>query len=124
MNAVYVSRNYYSQDKARNAFLCDSFNWLHGAPADVHSSAALAAADRLHVKVRHGERMYECLEFKAIDGGERAYVELSESDQGLAAGQYAVFYRDGVCLGSAVMKESVAVRAAGQALPANALAAA
>eukprot|EP00775_Hariotina_reticulata_P007853 gene7853-biopygen9702 len=31
------------------------------------------------------------------------YVELCDNDQGLAAGQYAVFYQDGVCLGSAQM---------------------
>eukprot|EP00878_Enallax_costatus_P026262 GHUV01028159.1.p1 GENE.GHUV01028159.1~~GHUV01028159.1.p1 ORF type:complete len:246 (+),score=76.68 GHUV01028159.1:637-1374(+) len=34
-------------------------------------------------------------------------VVLSENDQGLAAGQYAVFYQDGVCLGSAQMLGTV-----------------
>jgi tRNA-specific 2-thiouridylase len=42
--------------------------------------------------------------------GEGPYglVVLSENDQGLAAGQYAVFYQDGACLGSAQMLGSVA----------------
>jgi tRNA-specific 2-thiouridylase len=42
--------------------------------------------------------------------GEGSYglVVLSENDQGLAAGQYAVFYQDGACLGSAQMLGSVA----------------
>lgn len=35
-------------------------------------------------------------------------VVLSENDQGLAAGQYAVFYQDGICLGSAQMLGTVA----------------
>lgn len=34
-----------------------------------------------------------------------ALVELSEDDQGIAAGQYAAFYKGDVCLGSAVISE-------------------
>jgi tRNA-specific 2-thiouridylase len=40
--------------------------------------------------------------------GQYGLVVLSENDQGLAAGQYAVFYQGGACLGSAQMLGSVA----------------
>jgi tRNA U34 2-thiouridine synthase MnmA/TrmU len=42
-------------------------------------------------------------------------VLLDGSDQGLAAGQYAVFYQDGACLGSAQMLGSLAAGAAAAA---------
>ena len=35
--------------------------------------------------------------------GGQAKVLLEGNDQGLAAGQFACFYQDGVCLGSAVI---------------------
>lgn len=37
------------------------------------------------------------------EGGERGHVQLEGNDQGLAAGQFAAFYQDGYCLGSAVI---------------------
>ena len=107
MNAVYVSRDYFSKDKRRNSFICDSFNWINDRPAAFSlaegQSGLVHDEHKLYVKVRHGAMMYACQEFSYLDGGERAYVTLPESDQGLAAGQYAVFYQGGVCLGSAVM---------------------
>lgn len=110
MNAVYVSRSYHGSDKVRDTFVCDSFNWLANRPADIalHGAGTPHAAGTLYVKVRHGERMYECKAFQSSEDGASALVVLSDSDQGLAAGQYAVFYNDeGVCLGSAVMQGSV-----------------
>lgn len=51
-------------------------------------------------QVRHGPQMYAC-SFAVNDDGASATVRLERSDQGLAAGQYAVFYQDGFCLGAA-----------------------
>lgn len=39
-----------------------------------------------------------------MPAAEQATVVLDGSDQGLAAGQYAVLYQEGVCLGSAVIQ--------------------
>lgn len=52
--------------------------------------------------MRHGPNMYSC-KLEMAPGGSSAHVELDGNDQGLAAGQYAVFYQDGTCLGSAVI---------------------
>lgn len=54
------------------------------------------------VQVRHGPHMYAC-QLDLAPGGAGGHVRLDASDQGLAAGQFAVFYQDGVCLGSAVI---------------------
>ena len=48
--------------------------------------------------------MYGC-QLEGSDGSESSElrVTLDGNDQGLAAGQFAVFYQGGVCLGSAVI---------------------
>ena len=97
-NTLYVSRHYYSEDKRRNTFLCGGFNWLGGEDARPPAGA------RLQCKVRHGPAIYGCtLEYLGRDSA-TGRVVLDGNDQGLAAGQYSVFYdKDGRCLGSAVM---------------------
>jgi tRNA U34 2-thiouridine synthase MnmA/TrmU len=96
-NAVYVSRAYYSADKRRDAFLAGQLNWLAPGPPSLHGP--------LQCKVRHGPRAYACA--AAPEPGGRLRVTLQGDDQGLAAGQVAVFYRDGLCLGSATILEAL-----------------
>lgn len=90
-NIVYISKNYFSADKPRDSFFVENFNWFNGKPSE----------GNLQVKIRHGEKLYDCnLNFV---GPDKADVQLQERDQGIAPGQFAVFYNDQECLGSAVI---------------------
>ena len=57
--------------------------------------------DELHVKLRHGAMMHTC-SFISIDE-QRAQITLTTRDQGIAAGQFAVFYESDVCLGTGMI---------------------
>lgn len=87
-NIIFISRNYYDEQKQRNTFAVEKMHWLSN---DLSSETM-----NLSVKLRHGAQRYEC----TIEG---ATVTLSGRDQGIAAGQYAVFYDGDVCVGSAVI---------------------
>lgn len=82
-NIVYVSNHYYSQDKKRDTFSVGNFNWISGKAPEKKD---------LYVKLRHGESRYKA----TLDKG---MVSLPESDQGIAPGQFAVFYDGEDCLG-------------------------
>ena len=87
-NIIYVSKNYYTGDKKRDHFTISQPNWFAGhAPT----------SKELRVKVRHGAETYDC----TLDGDQ---VQLAQSDQGLASGQFAVFYEGDLCLGSAIIE--------------------
>jgi tRNA-specific 2-thiouridylase len=96
-NIVFISRNYYDVDKQRNNFRVEKFNWLSGGyPSDKTNFA---------VKLRHGSQQYECTIVYDVDKT-KGTVMLSGRDQGIAPGQYAVFYDERVCVGSAVIVSS------------------
>ena len=57
----------------------------------------------VHCKVRHGPVMYNCVIRFTNDDMTAVEVKLDCNDQGLASGQYAVFYQEEVCLGSGVI---------------------
>lgn len=97
-NTVFISKNYHTEDKLRNAFVVAEGNWfvkdfmVHQAQA--HKSGTL------FVKMRHGEQLYSCSLKQTADG---ICVTLNERDQGIAPGQFAVFYDGTRCLGSAAI---------------------
>ncbi len=49
-NVVYVSRNYYDEDRRRDSFVCGGFNWI--------ALERMDPAQPLFCKVRHGPNMY------------------------------------------------------------------
>jgi len=95
-NIVYISRNYYLEDKSRDSFKINAMHWLFG------TDPLITECD---VKLRHGEQKYRCTIKRGEDG--TFTVVLSERDQGIAPGQYAVFYRDNVCLASGIISEDI-----------------
>lgn len=94
-NNVYISRNYYSPDKERNLFCVTNCNWFAGKQPDLRS---------VQVKLRHGAHVHNCT-ITPDDNG-TMHVALKERDQGIASGQFAVFYDGAVCLGGGVITEA------------------
>lgn len=90
-NIVYISRNYYADDKPRNAFVVDRVNWIAGAPDKRN----------LRMKIRHGASFHDCA--VVVDEQGLVHVNLAQRDQGIALGQFAVFYDGQVCLGGGVI---------------------
>lgn len=91
-NIVYISRNYYSPEKERDTFEVEQCNWFIDVPQTARS---------LQVKMRHGAQRYVCTVTPKNDG--RMLIKLHERDQGIAPGQFAVFYDDIRCVGSGVI---------------------
>ena len=97
-NAVFISRQYYAPEKLRRCFWCEVVNWCSGARPALH--------ELLQCKVRHGPGLYAAhiTDSLQLGGKELLQVQLDSDDQGLAPGQYAVFYCAEVCLGAAVIR--------------------
>jgi len=93
-NIIYVSNHYYDADKPRNQFMVSDLHWIAGCAPEQTS---------LQVKVRHGELTYPCT--LALQAAGVGVVTITGNDQGLAPGQFAVFYDKDICLGCGVIAE-------------------
>jgi len=92
-NIVYVSNKEYYENQARNKFLVNNFNWIPEKPI----------SKELLLKVRHGEYFHKAkINYLKEDLAE---ITIDQKDQGIAAGQFAVFYDETYCLGSARITE-------------------
>lgn len=92
-NVVYVSHKAALPDRPRRRFEVEDFNWFVEAPHD----------GRYDVKIRHGARLFGA-DFARLSD-DRGAVTLDEPDPGVAAGQFAVFYRGEECVGGAKIAE-------------------
>ncbi|MCF7799687.1 tRNA 2-thiouridine(34) synthase MnmA [Candidatus Babeliales bacterium] len=92
-NIVYISSQYFTPDKKRDKLTVSDFNWINGTKPE--------KTEDLSVKIRHGQDFYKCkLEFLEKN---KALVTIDGQDQGLAQGQFAVFYDQDICLGCGVI---------------------
>jgi tRNA-specific 2-thiouridylase len=90
-HTVYISKKYYEPDKQRDTFDIEDLIWLSG---EQRQSEFL-------VKLRHGPKVTPATVTYSPDN--RARIVLSEQDQGIAAGQFAVLYSGNRCVASGVI---------------------
>lgn len=91
-NIVFVSNKYHEEKtESRNTFYVGELNWICDAPK----------SEQLKVKVRHGPQAYNC-KLENVDD-KTIKVTIDGQDQGLAPGQFAVFYDDRFCYGCGVI---------------------
>jgi len=95
-NIVYLSRHYYESNKVRDSFEVNEINWINGK---------IPTKTTLQVKLRHGKHRHSCTIRHNNDRS--AHVKLHARDQGIAAGQFAVFYDEKFCLGGGVITKSL-----------------
>lgn len=104
-NRIFISKTYYEPEKSRDTCQITDFNWIREqseCTSPVPFPIAKSFSDNLTVKLRHGPTTYPCTLTLLADTA-RAEVHINGSDQGLAPGQFAVFYHDQLCLGSGVI---------------------
>lgn len=95
-NIVYVSRAYADVQGIRQEFRVPRPHWMQGAgPTDT----------RVRVKVRHGAQFHDAIVVQEPDGA--CLVKLAVPDQGIASGQFAVFYQNEICLGGGAMEQKI-----------------
>lgn len=92
-NIVYISREYHAADKERNKVSVGPVHWIGG----------LSAKEHVQVKLRHGKQLHDArVSWNTMDQGTE--IILSERDQGIAPGQFAVLYDGSRCIASAVIQ--------------------
>lgn len=89
-NELFISREYYSENKMRNKLVVQDCNWIAQEPQ----------AGAVRVKLRHGPKIYDAQLEKQ---GDAMQLTLAEHDQGIAPGQFAVIYDQDICLGAGII---------------------
>ena len=91
-NELFVAHADRYLDHARHEFTVADVHWIAGEPAE----------HNLQTKVRHSPHLENC---RIAPLGERRWsVHLENKDQGIAAGQSAIFYDGEICLGGGVIE--------------------
>jgi tRNA (5-methylaminomethyl-2-thiouridylate)-methyltransferase len=88
-NIVYISNKYDSEP--RNECVVSDLNWI----------IKPKSFDNLFVKIRHGAQTYAAT---IIEKEEELHITIEKKDQGLAPGQFVVFYDEKYCYGCGVIQ--------------------
>lgn len=91
-NIVYISKQYHYPHLKRCAFKIRNCNWY----------IKPISGQTLDVKLRHGPQKNLCVINHL--GDDKTAILMEDNDQGIASGQFAVFYDNDLCLGSGVIK--------------------
>ncbi len=96
-NVITVAHGTAVAGEARRRFTASHLTWISDPPAG-------PPAMRLKLKIRHGPALIGCT-VENPDGGpvaeaQQLTVTMDEADQGVAPGQFAVFYDPPYCLGA------------------------
>jgi len=86
-DTVHVVHGDRLGDHRRRELVVEDLNWIAGPPR----------SDRLHIRLRHGEKLWPAE--ISPEAEDRVRVVLDEGDPGIAAGQFAVLYDGEECLG-------------------------
>jgi tRNA-specific 2-thiouridylase len=105
LNRVYISKNYYSEEKSRNELYVQSCNWL--IEPDLTKT--------YKIKLRHGAK-FNTGTIQKIESQLTQFpssidtiykVDLTNRDQGIAPGQFVVFYEEegahNLCIGGGII---------------------
>ena len=88
-NTVYISNQYYTSEKDRTLFTVSDI------------MGTIVQGQSYDIKLRHGEHLHRGVIIS--HAGKTATIKLEMSDQGIAAGQCAVFYINSRVVGSGII---------------------
>jgi tRNA (5-methylaminomethyl-2-thiouridylate)-methyltransferase len=90
-NIIYISSQNIAK-RAKDNFISGNFNWISGSTPE---------GSHFQVKIRHGASFFNCNLIFIEEN--KAEVKIDRPDQGIASGQFAVFYQGDICLGGGVI---------------------
>ncbi|PIO00567.1 tRNA 2-thiouridine(34) synthase MnmA [archaeon CG10_big_fil_rev_8_21_14_0_10_43_11] len=93
-NEVFVTNGYDSFSKERKEAMLANLNWIPQKPENLSN---------LKVKIRHGPVFYQS---KLSQEHDTYTLTISAKDQGLAPGQFIVFYHEKYCYGCGVITDA------------------
>lgn len=100
-NIIFISHRLSMPEVERKVFAVSNFHFL------IPASKCEFYFRNIFVKIRHGEQKYRCKAEYTDEKKSILRVEfIGHKDRGITAGQFAVFYKGAVCIGSGVIEYS------------------